>query len=309
VKKTFILILFILTIVACNNSKSNRKKGNVEILKYTEIIEPAYELHKPNKKATAVLVLFGGFPETIDDIKREFKILEIAKQHQVAVLFSSFNRKLWLQENEKLSLAKQLQEFFIQHELPTDNIYIGGFSSGGNVSLLISNFIVGSDQFNLNPKGVFIIDSPIDLAELYFSSEINIGNNFSEASIQESTYLLAILGKEFGNPKTAISNYEKYSAYTLKTSNIGNLKNLINTKLRLYTEPDTVWRKEQRMQDYEQMNAYHIKQLSKDLKAKGFQQVEYIETSNKGYRANGEKHPHSWSIVDVDDLISWMLEK
>lgn len=33
--------------------------------------------------------------------------------------------------------------------------------------------------------------------------------------------------------------------------------------------------------------------MSESLKFKGFKNVEYIATTNKGYRANGERHPHS----------------
>jgi hypothetical protein len=36
-----------------------------------------------------------------------------------------------------------------------------------------------------------------------------------------------------------------------KTENIANLKGLENTKIRLYTEPDTLWWKENRKEDYE----------------------------------------------------------
>ncbi|WP_301338810.1 hypothetical protein [Tenacibaculum mesophilum] len=34
-----------------------------------------------------------------------------------------------------------------------------------------------------------------------------------------------------------------------------------------------------------------------------------LPTTNKGYRANGERHPHSWAIVDKNDLINWILTK
>jgi hypothetical protein len=44
------------------------------------------------------------------------------------------------------------------------------------------------------------------------------------------------------------------------------------------------------------------------LKKSNFKQVEYISTENKGYRANGDRHPHSWSIVDKDKLVEWILE-
>ena len=62
------------------------------------------------------------------------------------------------------------------------------------------------------------------------------------------------------------------------------------------------------MADYDQMNAYYIKRLSESLKKSGFSRVEYIPTENKGYRANGERHPHSWSIVDKKELIKWIME-
>lgn len=164
-------------------------------------------------------------------------------------------------------------------------------------------------EFYIDPKGVFIVDSPIDLVALYKSSEKNIERNFSEPSIQESTWLLETLGNNFGNPKDNIRKYEKNAVFTYITNNTSNLKKLKRTKIRLYTEPDTLWWKENRMADYEQMNAFYIKKLSESLTEKGYESVEYIPTTDKGYRANGERHPHSLAIVDKKDLINWMLNK
>lgn len=220
----------------------------------------------------------------------------------------NYNQKLWLEKHKKQKLAEQLQSIFLENKLPTNNIYIGGFSSGGNVSLLISSFLIENKNFRLEPKGVFIVDSPIDLVALYKSSEKNLARNFSEVSVQESTWIIETLGKQFGNPNNDISKYEKYSVYTSETSNIDNLKSLKNIKIRLYTEPDTLWWKENRKADYDQMNAYYIKKLSETLKNLEFNQVEYIPTENKGYRENGDKHPHSWSIIDKKELIKWLTE-
>ena len=83
---------------------------------------------------------------------------------------------------------------------------------------------------------------------------------------------------------------------------------LKNSKVRFYTEPDSLWWKENRLTDFEGTNAYAIEQIAKDLKAKNWEQFELIETKNKGYRSNGERHPHSWSIVDMYELIEWILE-
>jgi hypothetical protein len=43
-------------------------------------------LSKPTKNIKKVLILFGGFPETPAEIKREFKIQEIAKENDIAIL-------------------------------------------------------------------------------------------------------------------------------------------------------------------------------------------------------------------------------
>lgn len=276
---------------------------------FTKIIHEAYELYKPKQEIKAVLVLFGGYPEVADDIKKEFQILDMAGRNHIAVLLFNFNQKLWLEENEKYQLANSLQDVIIDNELPTDAIFMGGFSSGGVVSLLLSNYMVGMKDDYPDPRGVFIVDSPIDLLALYQSSEKNMERRFSEVSVQESSWLLETLGSELGDPKESIKNYEDKSVFTYDTGNTSNLKELKNTRLRLYTEPDTLWWKKNRMADYEQTNAFYIKKLSERLKMEGFENVEYIPTTNKGYRANGERHPHSWAIVDKNDLINWMLKK
>ncbi len=308
-KKLFLILIIVPLFTSCKTEKKQVEQKEIEIK--TEIISNEdYELIKPVVKSNAVLVLFGGFPERADDIKREFKIIDIAKENSIAVLFMNFNRKLWLEKNEKVELATLLQNAILKNKLPTNNIYIGGMSSGGAISLLISDFIVGMKQFHIDPKGVFIIDSPIDLLGLYHVTKRTIKKNADAPFVQESTWLFETLGKQLGNPKDSINAFEDYSVYTSQTGSIKNLSKLKNTKIRLYTEPDTNWWKEHAKVDYEDMNAYFIKKLSEVLKKEfGETKIEYIATSNKGYRANGERHPHSWSIVDKKELINWMLSE
>jgi len=301
------ILLTLIVFTSCKNAEKEKNESPVKT-EFQEITNDNYELSKPTKNIKKVLVLFGGFPEKPKDIKREFKILEIVKENGIALIYMNYNQKLWLNENEKQELAELLQKIFIENKLPTNDTYVGGFSSGGNVALLISSFMIENKDFKVEPKGVFIVDSPIDLVALYRSSEKNLTRNFSETSVQESTWIIETLGKQFGNPNNDISKYQEYSIYTSKTNNIDNIKGLKNTKIRFYTEPDTLWWKENRKADYDQMNAYYIKRLSEDLKNSGFSQVEYIPTENKGYRDNGDRHPHSWSIVDKKELIKWMME-
>lgn len=301
------IILIMIVFHSCKNSEKNTIE-NSEKISNKKIINGNYELSCPSESIIKTLVLFGGYPEIAKDVKREFKIDKIAKERGIAIVYMNYNEKLWLEDNEKQQLAEDLQNIFIENNLPKNEVYLGGFSSGGNVALLISSFLTANSDFNLNPKGVFIVDSPIDLLALHNSSIKNIDQNFSESAIQESKWIIKTLEKNLGAPEHNLSNYEKYSAFTSETNYISNLKSLKNTKIRLYTEPDTLWWKVNRKADYDQMNAFYIKQLSERLISSGFNQVQYIPTENKGYRSNGNRHPHSWSIVNKEELIDWMME-
>lgn len=301
-EKIFVILFIISLAYSCKSTE----KENIVKSTYKEVKTAEYELYASTKYARAVLVLFGGYPEKAKDIKREFKILEAAEHHEISILFMNYNKKLWMHKNEKQELSENLQNIFHNNKLPKNNIYLGGFSSGGNVALLISDFLT-QKEFDITPKGVFIVDSPIDLAELYKSSEKNIKRNFSEVSVKESTWIRKTLENQFGNPHNDITKYQKYSVFTAQTEHIDNVKNLKNTKIRFYTEPDTIWWKKNRMADYNQTNAYYIKRLSEKLNIMEYKNVHYIPTKHKGYRHNGERHPHSWSIVDTENLIKWML--
>lgn len=305
-KKLLAITLIFFVSISCKNT-GKEKVEKAEKNEFQQVKNDEYELIRPKEDLKEVLVLFGGFPEKAEDIKREFKILETAKKKSIAIVFMNYNQKLWLEENEKQKLAEQLQNIFEENDLPKTKTYFGGFSSGGNVALLISDFLTQQNS-EMAPKGIFVVDSPIDLVALYKTSKKNVERDYSEPSVQESTWIIQTLGKQFGTPQNNISNYENYSIYTSETDNFENIKSLKNVKIRFYSEPDTLWWKQNRMADFDQMNAYYLERLSKLLKKSDFKKVEYIATENKGYRANGERHPHSWSIVDKKDLIKWLTE-
>ena len=299
----YIIILLVL-IVSCKeqNKKILPKKVNSEIIKTSQ-----FELIKVDKQ-NGLLILFPCFPCDIENTKNEFNIAEISVKNGISILYMNLNRRLYLEEAEKQNLAELLTQTIRKEKIPENNIYIGGFSGGGNVSLLISDYLMKSEN-KIQPKGVFIVDSPIDLLALYRVSEKNLKLNFSESSIQESNWIKTEFDSIFGNPSDGIEKYEKNAPYTFESENIDNLTGLKGLKIRFYTEPDIDWWKEEKNNDYIDLNAFYLKKLSEKLKLEfGNNNIELIETQNKGYRANGDRHPHSWSIVNKKDLIKWMLE-
>ena len=304
-KKLLVLpALFLLTDVGC----LAQEKAQPTLVPFTTNKTDHYELLIPTEKRMGVLILFPGFPENPDVVKREFKIVAPAMEAGIAVALMKFNRRLWLEEDEKTELSAIINRLFNENNLGKENVYIGGFSSGGTISLLISDYLVQSKS-NVQPEGVFVVDPPVDLLGLYENSQRNIKRNFSPVSVQESEMIVSMLESNFGKPEDSIEPYEEHAVYTSQTHNTDNVSHLQNVKLRFYTEPDTVWWKQNRQNEYEEMNAYFIKKLATDLTKEFGDNVAYIPTENRGYRSNGDRHPHAWSIVEVDDLIGWMIGK
>lgn len=295
------LILFLtVTVISCKGQTQENNQTK-------KITTPEFKLIK-SEEQNGLLILFPCFPCDAENTFSEFKISEISIKNGFSVLAMNFNQHLFLKLSEKQELAQRLEKIVIENNLNRKKIFIGGFSSGGNVSLLISDYLIKIKSI-VQPKGIFVVDSPIDLLALYKTAHKNLTNNFSKPSIQEATWVKSFFDNEFGNPKNGIAKYEKYSPFTLETQNIKNLKNLKKLKIRFYTEPDLKWWKENRKNNYYDLNAYYLKQLSDKLKNEfGSQNIRLIETKNKGYRKNGDRHPHSWSIVNTNDLMKWMLE-
>ena len=301
-----ILILFILG--ACSINENSNQEGQSVGAGPTNIVSENYELSIPTKQ-DGFLILFPCFPCDAENTTSEFNIIDLANSNNITVLLMNFNQHLWLSDAEKKELEEIITNAVKQNGINTDNTYIGGFSSGGNVSLLLTDYLKSSES-SIQPKGVFIVDSPIDLLGLYDNAQKNIEQNFSEPAVQEANWIVKMFVPEFGIGDTALINYKNKSPYTSKTKSIKNIDNLNDLKIRLYSEPDTLWWKQNRRAEYEDMNAFYIEQLAFDLKKRyGEEQVTYIKTENRGYRANGERHPHSWAIIDKKDLVHWMLTK
>lgn len=67
---------------------------------------------------------------------------------------------------------------------------------------------------------------------------------------------------------------------------------MLSLLIRIYSEPDIDWWLKERDLDLTGVNS----------------KAELIVTSNKGFRKpQNIRHPHSWSIVDNEELLGWLL--
>lgn len=298
------LFLSLFLIIGCKNHSNKVQTVKNEI---TTVQNDDYELIK-SSESKALLIIFPGGGSTSKETRRDFKIVDKAKEKGISVLLMNFGRHLWIEKDDSEQLSNLIMKAIEDNNLNIDNVFIGGMSIGGTVALTLSDYL-SKNISSLKPKGVFVVDSPIDLYALYESSQKDIARkDFSEERLSEPKWIINYFEEEFGGKDSLLLNIQKASPLTVKTKNIDNIKNLKSEKLRFYTEPDTLWWKENRQTDFESTNAYTLQKTVELLNDNNWNNVELIQTKGKGFQNNGDRNPHSWSIVDTDNLINWILE-
>jgi hypothetical protein len=85
-----------------------------------------------------------------------------------------------------------------------------------------------------------------------------------------------------------------------------NERHLVNTAVRTYHDVDISWRIIQRNQTVHLSNYEVTAELINRLVLMGNTKAEFMQSFRTGYRANGQRHPHSWSIVDEVECVQWI---
>ena len=156
-------------------------------------------------------------------------------------------------------------------------------------------------------KAVATVDSPLDFERLWDAAAMTVGDSASGGNIAEAHLMQqAIAAMTGGSPATHRTGYVSASPLLDHQPDGGNAHWLAHIAVRAYTEPDVQWWIDNRLADYHQMNSTDAAALIKRLRMQGNAAAELITTTGKGYRADGRRHPHSWSIVDQTGLAAWV---
>jgi len=296
IQNIFSLVFISALLVFCKN-----ENNEIKVVKNKN-----YELKISNDQK-AVLILFPCFPCDVENTKTEAKFLKDFEKEGITTLLLNYNHKLYLTESDKVEYSKAINSILNKNEVKNENVFIGGFSSGGNVSVLLANYLLKTKN-TIQPKGIFAVDSPLDLEELYNDAKSDIKKNVDKDAVEEGDFLIKMLEQEIGKPNVSIENYKMLSPYLISSNSTTNIKYLKNIKVRFYCEPDLEWQMKNKNRKYEELNAYKLEKTYNSLVNLGSKKAELIKTKNRGIRANGEKHPHSWNIVERESLLKWINE-
>ena len=229
-------------------------------------------------------------------------------QNQILTIIPTFQDgvlSLGVDSLSQLALVIIIKDVVTKNKLEGQKYFVGGFSIGGSCAIQYA------ENASAKPTAVFAIDPPLDFERFYHSAKRDIRLSKEKEASQENIYMIARLEKETGGtPSTHLDRYYQLSPYSFSDTTQSAIKKLINTPLRIYTEPDVSWWLKERNADLTSMNATTCSAMINELNRLGNQKAQFMITHNKGYRKPDQKrHPHSWSIVDNDELINWLLKQ
>jgi hypothetical protein len=201
-----------------------------------------------------------------------------------------------------------IAEVLDKYEIQGRRVAIGGFSAGGIGAMRYTQFCIKSKRKTKAPVATFAVDSPLDYERWFLAAELELKRlALAGRDNAEDQSAVHYLRKEFGgSPTEAGAAYRGQSVVSTLVPDGGNACVLKNTPVRIYIEPDLKWRLENWNQDVYGSNLPDATALINVLRLLGNNNAELITTSGAGYRRDGSRNPHSWSIVDERELAQWL---
>jgi pimeloyl-ACP methyl ester carboxylesterase len=269
---------------------------------YYVVIPPA------GGRIQGALILLDGFGGNADGFFPETKIHNVAYVHDILTVCVPTGSRIYA-DSSMIALLNQIgSEITAKYGLRKDQFAIGGMSSGGTVALRYAELCAETPAtYPINPQAVFVVDSPVDLLGLYRSSEKELERGKPDWWwLGEAQMIVDRLKNELGDPKSGVSKFGQLSPFNNDTAAPGNERFLKDIAMRTYHDVDVSWHIKNRHRGFSGANMLLASELVNRLVLLGNEQAEFISSKITGYRANGQRHPHSWNIVDEIELVQWL---
>ena len=263
-------------------------------------------LYPPNLPWTGYIFIIPGFGETAEKVLQQTDLPNLASQNGLLTIIPTFQDgvlSFGVDTLSQQSFNNIINDVKSKHKLINQRLFVGGYSIGGSAAIKYA------ETATVKPVAVFAIDPPLDFERFYYSSTRDLRLSMNKEPNQENIYMIDRIKKEMhGTPKKALSNYYKTSPYSFSDTTQIAIKPLVKMPLRIYSEPDINWWIKERGADFTSINITECSAMINELNRLGNNNAVLITTQNKGFRKpNNIKHPHSWSIVDNNELVKWLL--
>ena len=300
------LFLFLVLITSCQPSTAQTYQRIV--LDENDTISGYYAAMKPGgNHIEGVLLLMPGFGQSAESILPESKLPNVAFVNNILTIFFAGGHKAYCDTIIQRKLTVVVEDVMERFEINREKFVLGGFSAGGIITLRYAELCAEfPDKFPIQPKGVFVVDSPVDLFTIWDNFEETVKTSTSDIALNEAKYIMAIFEKEYGNPKENVSIYKAFNPFAMNKQHGENEQFLKDIAVRAYHDVDIEWRLKNRNQPVRVQNYLVTSELINRLLLMGNEQAEFIQTYQTGFRSNGKRHPHSWSVVEEVECIQWV---
>jgi hypothetical protein len=264
----------------------------------------------PKNEIKGVLVILPSGGEIIENTLRQITLYKIAVEKGIMVIVPSINWSSYNRDAEFNMLDKIFSEIVENHKVAKNKFIIGGLSNGAMISLTYAERATKNpEKYFLIPKGIFALDAPLDEARFYKSCEREIKRNIVQAGVDEAKRIKNNCDNIYGgSPDKYPEKYIENSIYSYGTKEGGNAKYLKEIPLLMFTDIDTDWLINERHRDLYDWNGIDIISMINQLKILGNENAKVIVSQGKGIRLDGSKNPHSWSIMNSELCLNWIME-
>lgn len=308
---TFFILFFVLQSFSQDLNKTIHRNSDPEWLYTSDGKSDTlfYLDMTPKKQYGTVLILMSGWHGKIDEIPLKTKLPSEVYKKGIPTLIPSINTRIHSDTAYYDFINEMIIDYSKKHGVKIENIIVGGLSAGGIMSLNYTIYMVRNPQESVpTPTSVAVVDPPVDLSNLWFIMQRISERNCVASAKSEADFYMDYCRKYLGGtPDEVPDRYREASPFSRDMENGGNTKYLKNIPLKVYCEPDMDWWLD-RCEDLSDMNATDLSTMINTLRLLGNEHAEFITTSGKGYRIDGRRHPHSWSILDAEDTADWIEE-
>lgn len=261
----------------------------------------------PETQSGTILILMSGWHGKIQQISLKTKLPAEVYKKGIPTLIPSINTRVHSDTACYDLINEMILDYAKRQNIKVGNVIIGGLSAGGIMSLNYAIYMVTTPHESIPaPQSVVVVDPPVDLYNLWFIMKRLSNRNCVASAKNEADFYMDYCKKYLGGtPDEVPDRYRQASPFSRDLENGGNTVFLKDIPVRVYCEPDMDWWLA-RCEDLSDMNATDLSTMINTLRLLGNENAEFITTTGKGYRIDGRRHPHSWSILDAEDTANWI---
>ena len=257
------------------------------------------------------MVLLPGFGQKGEAVFRDSDLHRFAYENNILTVAFSTNYRMLADTFIQTKLSQVLTDVKAKYKIGLDKFAFGGFSAGGKILLRYVQLCKQHpDKYPVDPVAVFMADAPIDVFHSWnIMQELKAAAN-TKVAVEEANWVEKMYREQYGTtPGETPEKFAPFNPFSLDAKSARNERFLKDVAVRAYHDVDIPWRLNNRNQSVQHSNYLVTAELINRLLLLGNSEAEFIQSYQTGYRANGSRHPHSWSIIDEKECIQWILKK